>query len=98
LSSKEGAFSKERGHDSREKNSVSFWLKYFFVVGGRIVWIHIVCMILYISYKFWHRNRGILGTVFEVEFIIFVAIYGSYKTVRENDCGHIKRGTKEAVQ
>jgi hypothetical protein len=36
VSNKDGMFSKERGHNSREKVSVSFKPKYFFVVGGQL--------------------------------------------------------------
>jgi hypothetical protein len=68
VSSKEGTLFKESGHDSQEKNSVNFWPKYFSVVGGRTVRIHIVCMILYSPYSrmdltwksrnFGHEFRG----------------------------------------
>jgi hypothetical protein len=37
VSSKEGMFFEESGHDSRENFSVNFWPKYFSAVGGRTV-------------------------------------------------------------
>jgi hypothetical protein len=52
VSSKEGTFFKERGHDSREKNSVNFWPKYFSAVGGRTVRIRTVPVQSVQSYGF----------------------------------------------
>jgi hypothetical protein len=43
VSSKEGTFSKEGGHKSQEKISVSFGPNYFSAVGGRTVRIRTVC-------------------------------------------------------
>jgi hypothetical protein len=64
VSSKEGTFFEESGHDSQEKNSVNFWPKYFFVVGGRTVWIRTIVRI-------WHRNRGNFWHSFLGDFQIF---------------------------
>jgi hypothetical protein len=64
VSSKEGTFFEESGHDSREKNSVNFWPKYFSAVGGRTVRIRTVRTVPYRygfgtkSRHFWHGFRG----------------------------------------
>jgi hypothetical protein len=49
-------------------------------------------------YGFWHENRGILGTIFEAHFKIFVLVSGLYEIVRTAHHGHKKRGTEEVVQ
>jgi hypothetical protein len=54
VSNKEGMFSKDRGHDSRENISVSFWMKYFSIVGGRTIQIRIVRTIPYILYSLYN--------------------------------------------
>jgi hypothetical protein len=63
-------------------------------VGGRTVRIRTVCT----AVQIWHGNQGILGTVFEVDFRIWVVVSRPYETVRTTNCGHKKRGTKEVVQ
>jgi hypothetical protein len=63
--SKEGMFSKERGHESQEIISVSFGLNYFFVVGGRTVRIRTDCTVR-IAVRIWHGNRGSFGIVKEL--------------------------------
>jgi hypothetical protein len=50
VSSKEGTFSKEGGHESREKISMSFGPKYFSAMGGRTVQNRTVRTIMYSPY------------------------------------------------
>jgi hypothetical protein len=84
VSSKEGTFSKERGHDSQEKNSVIFGRNIFLlweaVLYGSVQSIRF-CTVSTVVW-IWHGNRGISGTVFEADFRIFVVVFGPYRTVR----------------
>jgi hypothetical protein len=74
VSSKEGTFFEESGHDSREKIFVNFWPKFFFVVGGRTVRIHTV------SYRFGTEIEAIFGTIFKA----FQIFYGCFWVVRNS--------------
>jgi hypothetical protein len=94
VSSKDDTFSKERGHESREKFSTSFGPKYF------LLWE----AVLYRSVQFVQlcgfgmKIETFSGTVFEADFSFFVVVSGSYEIVCTADRGHRKRGTEEAVQ
>jgi hypothetical protein len=59
VSSKEGTFFQESGHDSREKISVNFWPKYFSVVGGRTVRIRTIRTIPYNRTNLARKSRQI---------------------------------------
>jgi hypothetical protein len=96
VSSKEGTFFEESGHDSREKNSVNFWPKYFSAVGG--LYGSVQSVHPYSPYRFGTEIEAIFGTVFEAIFRFSVVVFGPYGTVRTVDCGHGKRGTEEAGQ
>jgi hypothetical protein len=64
VSSKEGMFSKEGGHDSREKKLCEFLAEIFFCCGRSY------CTDPYDSvqlYEFGHENRCISGMIFEVD-------------------------------
>jgi hypothetical protein len=63
MSNKEGTFSKERGHDSREKNYVNFWSKYFSAMGDRTIRIHTVHTVYTILYSLYSCTD--LGTKIE---------------------------------
>jgi hypothetical protein len=71
---------------------MNFWPKYFSVVGDRTVRIRTV------RTNLGTKIEGIFGMVFKVVSIFFVVVYGLYRTVCIGDCGHGKRGMKEARQ
>jgi hypothetical protein len=83
VSSKEGTFSKEGGHKSQEKFSMSFGPKYFYTVGGCTVRIRTFRTILYNSYNcmdlaqktrhIWARFRGV--------FQIFVRCFWAVRNI-----------------
>jgi hypothetical protein len=50
------------------------------------------------SYGIGTEIEAIFGSIFEAIFRFSVVVFGAYGTVRTVDCGHRKRGTKEAGQ
>jgi hypothetical protein len=89
VSSKEGMFFEESGHDSRENFSVNFWPKYFSAVGGRTVRIRTVRTIPYSRTDLARKSRN-FGHRFRGGFLFFVRCFWAYGTVRTTDCGHGK--------
>jgi hypothetical protein len=61
VSSKEGTFFEESGHDSREKIFVNFWSKYFSAVGGRTVRIRTIRTIPYNHTDLAQKSRQFLA-------------------------------------
>jgi hypothetical protein len=90
VSSKEGTFFEESGHNSREKNSMNFWPKFFFCC-GRSYCTDPYSPYGYVqSYGFGTEIEAIFGTVLEAIFRFSVVVFGPYETVRTVDCGHEK--------
>jgi hypothetical protein len=98
VSSKEGTFFEESGHDSREKISINFLAEIFFCCGRlysvQSVRFRIVCT----TVRIWHENRGNFWHNFRGDFYIFGGCFGPYGTICTVHCGHGKRGTEEAGQ
>jgi hypothetical protein len=98
VSSKEGTFSKEGGHESRENFSVSFGPKFFFLLWEAVLYGSYSSYDSVQSVRIWHEIEAALGTDFEADFSFLFTVSGPYGTVRTTDCGHEKRGTEVVVQ
>jgi hypothetical protein len=98
VSSTDDTFSKEGGHESREKFPVSFWPKYFFLLWEVVLYGSVQFIRVHTVVQILHKNRGILGMVFEADFNFFVVVSRSYGTVCTADYGHGKRGIEEVIQ
>jgi hypothetical protein len=92
VSSKEGTFSKELGHESQKK-ICDFWTELFFCCGRSYYTNSYRSYSVYNSvqsYGFGTEIEIVLGTDFEAKVIFMFIVYGSYKTMHTIDYWHGK--------